>query len=617
MIGVYGDYFNFPQENKPDVSLKTFGNKSYARYENTDGYSVVFDKSLGQYCYAELKSNRFISSGVTLDNPSPEGVVRHLEESSAVIQERVEAHNSQNPVGASSFDSINETFGPNQGLLNGRQLSIGKVRGLTILVNFADISSATTRDEVDLMLNGSNYQEHGNTCSVRDYFLTMSSNKLDYTNTVVGPFTLKHNRSYYIENSLVEEAFDLAVASGVDLTNFDSQAEGIVDALNILYAGDDIYKEELWPHNHYIDLEHGGVRTNLYLLTSFGSVPEELSIGTFCHENGHLLCRFPDLYDYGDRDGNNEKSSGLGTYCLMGSGNHLNGGRTPAPVCAYLRNLVGWCDNVVDLNVSDTYEAKHGDYNTVMKYSTSKVNEYFIVENRAQIGLDSFLASSGLAVYHCDILGSNEHQQGTPDKHYQCALLQADGHRDLERDPTNTGDIGDLYAGISGPAITNATNPSTREWNRSDSQLVISNISSPGQVITFQTGNVEQPTKASGNSQPDLLIPDNAPNGVNDTINIESAGIVRKIQVSFKIDHPSVEDLTVKLTSPTQRQSLLHVRTGGGADDNLLVSLNSDNFGELNSFVGQPIQGDWVLNVSDAQSQSIGKLARWEINIQL
>ena len=35
--------------------------------------------------------------------------------------------------------------------------------------------------------------------------------------------------------------------------------------------------------------------------------------------------------------------------------------------------------------------------------------------------------SSGLAVYHCDIFGSNELQQGTAENHYQCALLQADG----------------------------------------------------------------------------------------------------------------------------------------------------------------------------------------------
>ena len=44
------------------------------------------------------------------------------------------------------------------------------------------------------------------------------------------------------------------------------------------------------------------MHTDLYLLTSLGRSAGDLSIGTFCHENGHLLCRFPDMYDYGERD---------------------------------------------------------------------------------------------------------------------------------------------------------------------------------------------------------------------------------------------------------------------------------------------------------------------------
>ena len=83
----------------------------------------------------------------------------------------------------------------------------------------------------------------------------MSGGKLNYTNVVVGPVTLSKNRQYYTHHLLVEEALDLAIASGVDLKMFDSQDEGIVDAINFLYAGQTQYIGELWPHNYFLNLK--------------------------------------------------------------------------------------------------------------------------------------------------------------------------------------------------------------------------------------------------------------------------------------------------------------------------------------------------------------------------
>ena len=245
------------------------------------------------------------------------------------------------------------------------------MKGLTILVNFQDLTSTVTRADVDEMLNGPNFTRNGNICSAREYFRRVSSGKLDYSNVVVGPYKLSRNREFYVNNLLVEEALQLALADGLDLKQFNSQNHNIVDALNVLYAGQTQYRGDLWPHNSSIDLTFGTMHTDLYLLTSLGRSAGDLSIGTFCHENGHLLCRFPDMYDYGERDGDTTASAGIGSYCLMGSGNHLDNGRSPSPVCAYLRDLAGWCDNETDLGVSGTYQAAHGDYNRVMKYRTS------------------------------------------------------------------------------------------------------------------------------------------------------------------------------------------------------------------------------------------------------
>lgn len=615
MSAIFGELLNFPQENGPDVRLRVFGDEHYARYENNDGYTVVYDKSIGLFCYADLAGNRLVSTGVPLDQPPPVHLVRHLQESAAVKRATIEARELHHPPEAAAMDVVIRTFGPNQGLLAGRQLSIGQVRGLTILVNFQDVTSTTTAADVDEMLNGTNYTRNGNICSVREYFQRVSNGKLDYTNTVVGPFTLSQNRQHYLNNLLVEEALNLAVASGLDLTQFDSQNEGIIDALNILYAGQSVYQGELWPHNSFINLQFGLMRTNLYLLTGLGRNPFELSIGTFCHENGHLLCRFPDIYDYGSREGDDQDSSGIGHYCLMGSGNHLDFGRSPAPVCAYLRDLAGWCDTVIDLNTPGTYEAAHGRYDVVMKYRASKPNEYLIVENRTKIDLDRAAPDSGLAVYHCDIFGSNEFQQGTASKHYQCALLQADGRRDLENNPNNQGDSGDLFGAVAGVVLSSTSNPHSREWDGRESGLVISDISEPGEQITFRVGQTVTSQIVRGEQSPNLAIPDNQAGGVSSTINISASGIVRRIKVNVEITHTYIGDLLVELFSPTGQRAVLHARQGGSQDD-LIAAYDSERPGELSSLVGLPMEGFWLLRVSDRARIDVGVLHKWSLEIE-
>ncbi len=528
MSAIFGEVLTFGQQNGGDVQLRTFGDEHYARYENLDGFTAVHDSEYGRFCYARLVSGVLRSTGVPITDPPPAGIVRHLQEDQQVVARRSQARRLRRAAvtGGPVHEGAVRTFGPNQGLLEGRVLSTGTVKGLTILVTFQDVSSTVTRDDVDDLLNGDNYTRNGNICSAREYFQRVSSGKLDYTNVVVGPYKLSRNRQFYVNNLLVEEALELAVADGLDLTQFDSRNEHVVDALNVLYAGQTQYNGDLWPHNFHISLNFGAMRTDLYLLTSLGRTAADLSIGTFCHENGHLLCRFPDMYDYGQRDGDTTASAGIGNYCLMGSGNHLDFGRSPSPVCSYLRDLAGWCDTEVDLATAGAYEAQHGAYDTVLKYRTSKPNEYFLVENRTKMDLDRGAVGSGLAVYHCDIMGSNELQQGTATRHYQCALLQADGRRDLELDE-NQGDGSDLFGPIGGTALSSTSAPHSREWDGRDSGLVISNITGPGPTITFSVGQVTPAATLSGAADPMTIIPDNAPAGITSAISIDGLGTGR------------------------------------------------------------------------------------------
>jgi Uncharacterized protein conserved in bacteria len=233
MTAIFGELLSFDQENGPEIRLRVFGDEFYSRYENLDGYTVVYDINLGRFCYAYLIKGEFFSSGVDLSCAPPEKIWRHLKESEQVRNAKFETKYAKMNLPVPTY----RTYGPNKGLLEGRRLSEGNIKGLTIMVQFKDVKSTVTLEDVDDMLNGENYTESGNFCSAREYFQLMSGGKLDYTNEVVGPVTLSKNRQYYADHLLVEEALDLAIASGVNLKEFDSRNEGIVDAINFLYAG--------------------------------------------------------------------------------------------------------------------------------------------------------------------------------------------------------------------------------------------------------------------------------------------------------------------------------------------------------------------------------------------
>lgn len=614
MSAIFGERLTFRQGDGSTVELVVYGDEFRARYETASGYTAVFDPDRATWCYALLASGRFVSSGVPVDKPPAPGLRRHLKESDAVRAEQARLRMQTLRPRTPEVAGVARVFGSNRGLLPGRRLSEGTVTGLTVLVEFADVTSTVAAADVTAMLNEPGYSRNGNAGSVRDFFLDASGGKLDYTNVVVGPVRLPQPQAHYVENSLLQPALQAAVTElGVDLRAFDSRGDGVVDAVNILYAGRTVYQGELWPHNGERRLTFGTVRTNLYMLTSMGRSPVDLSIGTFCHESGHLLCRFPDLYDYGERDGDLEESSGLGAFCLMGSGNHLGGGRRPAAICAYLRDLVDWYDERVLVNSPGTYTAVAGDARRVLKYETPRPNEYFLVENRTARGRDSALPASGLAVYHCDTLGSNEWEEGTRERHYQVALLQADGHRDLEHNG-NLGDATDLYGAVAGLALSDATTPSSRMWDGTDSGLWISEITAPGPEIRFRTGTPTVPVPGPGTTTvADLLIPDADPAGARSTLEVSASGLLTGLRVAVDILHPYVGDLRVTLASPSGAEVLLRDRTGGDADDVRDV-LDSDDAGSpLASFLGTPAAGVWTLHVVDAVRRDTGRLDRWSL----
>ncbi len=84
MSAIFGEILNFSQENGSEVRLRVYGDEFYARHETEDGYTVIYDESLGKFTYAILKDGRFVSSGVDVSQRPPPGLEKHIEESNEV-----------------------------------------------------------------------------------------------------------------------------------------------------------------------------------------------------------------------------------------------------------------------------------------------------------------------------------------------------------------------------------------------------------------------------------------------------------------------------------------------------------------------------------------------------
>src|SRR5262245_34593368 len=91
MSAIFGEVLTFGQAQGPDIALRVFGDEHYARYEDMNGYSAVYDNELGLFCYAQLSAGSFRSTGIPLSQPAPAGLVRHLQESQETVAARAGA----------------------------------------------------------------------------------------------------------------------------------------------------------------------------------------------------------------------------------------------------------------------------------------------------------------------------------------------------------------------------------------------------------------------------------------------------------------------------------------------------------------------------------------------
>jgi M6 family metalloprotease-like protein len=344
----------------------------------------------------------------------------------------------------------------------------GKVNCLTMIVDFEDEPAVITPEEIHDWLNKPGYSTESANGSVRDYYYECSNGALELVNDVVGYYRAEKNRSYYESfpdytgaGELVEEMID-HFDGEVDFSKYDNDGDGSTESVNIVYAGSGLeWGRGLWPHAGWVDERCDGIRVNYYAMSDMG---ERLGLYVFCHELGHQIFGWPDLYWFGD-------------YCIMG--NRMSDDN-PQAVNDFFRADQGWIP-ATDITPSDNliFTAVHngGGYRYV---NPSEPEEMFFWSVVRSEGRWSNAHGNGLLVYHFDarISGNRSGNQRT------LYVVEADGDNRMANDqwpaPGYAG--GDFFNAENNSVFSEESDPASA-WG-----LKIYDISAAGDTMTFKVG---------------------------------------------------------------------------------------------------------------------------------
>lgn len=370
------------------------------------------------------------------------------------------------------------------------------LKAIAILVDFEDNVATTPLAHYDSLLSSLGTYPTG---SFRDFFLENSYTDIDLVMTVVGWLRMPQTYAYYANGQygfgsypqnaqrMAEDAV-WAADSLVDFSEFDNDSNGVVDALFIVHAGPGAEQtgnpDDIWSHawvTYNIPYVDGVYAYN------YSTEPENGRIGVFCHEAGHAVFGLPDLYDY-DYD-----SYGVGRWSLMaaGSWNGSPGGTRPAHFDAWCKIQAGFVTpKIPTSNQAGVQFPRVEDNPIIYKLWTNGTpgQEFFVVENRQQMGFDDHLPGYGLLIYHVDEAQDGNDNQWYPGYtthgHYLVAVEQADGLWQLEQ-YINAGNNGDPFPGSSdNRAFNDTTIPDSKDYLFNTTYVAVENISNSGDTMT-------------------------------------------------------------------------------------------------------------------------------------
>ena len=414
------------QADGTTITVRAYGDEDLSYFLASDG-TLLYQEGTNFYIAGVKADGTLYSTGVLAHEPS----MRTIKEISAIKAQNAKAFYNSMETQAKANKVRREPMTPDNSLLP----SLGKHKIPVILVEFSDVEFSVENPKAtfDKYLNGKelfNKETDQNYASVAKYFKDMSFGKFEPEFEVYGPVNLGKPLATYGAGYSSEENMGLlltdactAVDDEVDFTQYDSNDDGNIDLIYIIYAG---FSQSIagnstdciHPKSGYLSLAKSfdGMDVKRYGVNNeLNGTPADQAngpiingIGLFCHEFSHCM-GLPDLYPKSGSIAEACINQNMDYWSLMDAGEYTANGYRPTAYTAWERERLGWMEigtltgpSNVELKSLDEGGAAFRIYND--KDETG--HEYYIVENVQNNGWNKKLFGNGLMVTHVDYLSS-------------------------------------------------------------------------------------------------------------------------------------------------------------------------------------------------------------------
>ena len=433
------------QADGTTITVRAYGDEDLSYFLASDG-TLLYQEGTNFYIAGVKADGTLYSTGVLAHEPS----MRTIKEISAIKAQNAKAFYNSMEKQAKANKVRREPMTPDNSLLP----SLGKHKIPVILVEFSDVEFSVENPKAtfDKYLNGKELfnketdPEMGqNYASVAKYFKDMSFGKFEPEFEVYGPVNLGKPLATYGAGYSSQENMGLlltdactAVDDEVDFTQYDSNDDGNIDLIYIIYAG---FSQSIagnstdciHPKSGYLSLAKSfdGMDVKRYGVNNeLNGTPADQAngpiingIGLFCHEFSHCM-GLPDLYPKSGSIAEACINQNMDYWSLMDAGEYTANGYRPTAYTAWERERLGWMEigtltgpSNVELKSLDEGGAAFRIYND--KDETG--HEYYIVENVQNNGWNKNLFGNGLMVTHVDYLSSQFSLGG-------CKVNNTEGH---------------------------------------------------------------------------------------------------------------------------------------------------------------------------------------------